>query len=315
MSTEISIVVVSWNASKYLEECLTSIEHLNLGVSVEIIVVDNDSHDGTPEMVSQNFPQVKLIRNSANRGFAAANNIGIRAAQGRYLALVNSDVNVPSDCLEHLYDFLEQNPAVGVVGPRMLGPDGHIGRSYMRFPTVWNCLCTALCLDVLFRGHPLFSGVLMTRFKADTTSDVDVLNGWFLMIRRQALEDTGVLDENFFMYGEDIDWSYRFRKAGWRRVYCSEARALHYGGASSAGAPTRFYIEMHRANMQYWRKHHTAVGVFAYWLTTVLHQGLRVAGYSLLYLIRPTARREAAFKVERSASCVAWLMGAHPAGR
>jgi GT2 family glycosyltransferase len=306
---ELSIIVVSWNAKNYVQECLASLYAQSLSVSAEIIVVDNASSDGTPKMVRRQFGDVILIRNADNLGFAKANNVGIRAAKGKYLCLINSDVNVPPECLQTIYDFMEQHPTVGVAGPRMLTPDGLMARSYMRFPTLWNCLCNALFLDLVFKGSRRFGGVLMTDFDGEKTSEVDVLNGWFLVVRRQALDLVGLLDESFFMYGEDIDWSYRFHHAGWRRAYFAGARALHYGGASSKIASTRFYVQMHKANLQYWKKHHSKVGVFGYWLTTLVHHVLRALAYSLVYLIKRGKHLEASFKIKRSAACIAWLVG------
>ena len=315
MKAEISVVVVSWNAKKYVEECLSSLAKQNLRIPVEIIVVDNASFDGTPAMIRERFPEVRLFQNASNLGFAKANNIGIRAACGRYVALINSDVNVPPACLQDLYEFMERNVTVGVAGPRMVGPDGNVGRSYMRFPTVWNCLCTALGMNTLFRRSRLFGGVLMTDFSGDTTADVDVLNGWFLVVRRQALEETGLLDELFFMYAEDIDWSLRFKNAGWRRVYYTGACALHYGGSSSAVVPIKSYIEMHRANIQFWKKHHTRAGVLAYWLTVLIHQLIRLARHSCVWLVDRSSKSDSSFKIRRSTACLAWLMGARPVQR
>jgi GT2 family glycosyltransferase len=207
-----------------------------------------------------------------------------------------------------MYDFMEEHPTVGVSGPQMLGTDNRVGRSYMRFPTVWNCLCNAICLSKVFKT-PVFGGTLMTDFDNAKTAEVDVLNGWFLVIRRKALESVGGFDEQFFMYGEDMDWSYRFHKGGWPRVYFAGTAALHYGGSSSARAPIRFYIEMYKANFQYWRKHHTRAGVVGYWLTLLLHQSIRLAAYMLAYLLKVRTNSEAAFKGKRSAACIAWLIG------
>jgi hypothetical protein len=306
---ELSVIVVSWNGKNYVQECLASLCKQSLSVSAEIIVVDNASSDDTPEMVRRQFSDIILIRNADNLGFAKANNAGIRAAKGKYVCLINSDVNVPPGCLQLIYDFMEQHPKVGVAGPRMLTPDGLVARSYMRFPTLWNCLCNALFLDSAFKGSRRFGGVLMTDFDGEKTSQVDVLNGWFLVVRQQALDLVGLLDESFFMYGEDIDWSYRFHKAGWERVYFAGAHALHYGGASSKIASTRFYIQMHKANLQYWKKYHNKVGVLGYRLTTLVHHVLRAVAYSLVYLIKRDKQSEASFKVRRSAACIAWLVG------
>jgi len=147
----------------------------------------------------------------------------------------------------------------------------------------------------------------MTDFNNSQTAEVDVLNGWFLMVRRQALEEVGMLDGQFFMYGEDIDWSYRFHVAGWKRVYFSGARAFHYGGASSAVAPTRFYIEMKRANLQLCKKHYGKIGQFAYVTITYLHEAFRVVGYSLLGIAEKADNSRAILKTKRSIECIRWL--------
>jgi GT2 family glycosyltransferase len=310
---ELSIIIVSWNAKRYVEECLDSLSRQTLNISVEVIVVDNASSDDTPEMIRQQFPHVALIRNADNVGFAKANNIGIRLAKGMYLCLINSDVNIPPECLQTIYDFMEKHPTVGVAGPQMLTAEGIVARSYMRFPTVWNCLWGALSLDRVFKENRMVGSVLMRDFDGGRTTDVDVLNGWFLVVRRRALDLVGLLDERFFMYGEDIDWSYRFHNAGWRRVYFAGACALHYGGASSKSESRRFYIQKHKAGLQYWRKHHSRASILGYWLTIFLHHVIRCGGYSLIYLFRHGDQSAVASKIKRSAVCIAWLVGLRPA--
>jgi GT2 family glycosyltransferase len=309
---DLSIVIVTWNAREYALECLKSLQQQDGALSTEIIVVDNASADGTPDAVKREFPHVRLVENESNLGFAKANNIGIRLSNGKYICLINSDVNVPRECLPRMHAYMELNREVGVLAPRMRGRNGQIGRSYMRFPTVWNCLCRSLALDSLFKGSKAFGGTMMTDFKNDQTAEVDVLNGWFLMVRREALDKVGLLDERFFMYGEDIEWSYRFHRAGWKRVYFAGAEALHYGGASSANAPTRFYVEMKKADIQFWRKHHGRIGTLAYLLTVWVHEVVRILGHGALFLLKKSLRAEAKFKVKRSWACVAWLFGAKP---
>jgi GT2 family glycosyltransferase len=304
----ISIIIVTWNGRQFTLECLDSLRFYLDDRKVEIIVVDNASSDGTPELVDQDFPWVRLIRNSSNLGFAKANNIGIVASKGRYVCLVNSDVKVPQDCLRAMEAYMEANPAVGLIGPRMLCPGELIGRSYMRFPTVWRALCNALELHCVFRDSARLSGIMMPDFDNRQTAEVDVLNGWFLMARRRAVEEVGMLDEQFFMYGEDIDWSLRFHKAGWKRVYFAGASAFHYGGASSSVEPARFYIEMKRANLLLYRKHHGVLQSVAYFTITGLHEVLRVAGNSLLKVVSTSGRSEAASKVKRSLACIQWLV-------
>jgi hypothetical protein len=223
--------------------------------------------------------------------------------------LVNSDVVVPAGCLERMVEYMEQHPYIGMLGPKMLLPDGTIGQSCMRFPSLWNWFCRALALDQLFSRSRMFGGFLMTDFLYDRVMDVNVLTGWFWMVRKEALDQVGLLDERFFMYGEDIDWSKRFHEAGWRVVFYPDAEAVHYCGASSSKAPTRFYIEMNRANMQYCRQHHSRFAVLWFWLATCLHEVVRIVGYGVVYLLKRGRDSEAGFKVKRSMACLLWLMG------
>lgn len=307
-----SIVIVTWNAKKIVQECLQSLVQHTKNLSTQIIIVDNASWDGTPQLVREQFPQVKLVQNDTNLGYARANNIGISLSTGKYVCLINSDVAVPEDCLENMVEYMEQHPDIGMLGPKMLLPDGAIGQSCMRFPSLWNWFCRAMALDSLFGGSSLFGGFLMTDFRYDKVSDVDVLTGWFWMVRREALTQVGPLDERFFMYGEDIDWSKRFHQAGWRVVFYPEAEAVHYCAASSSKAPARFYVEMNRANMQYCQRYHNGFAVAGFWLTTWLHEVIRIIGYGFVYLLKRGRHSEAGFKVKRSTACLLWLMGLKP---
>ncbi|HEV3483138.1 MAG TPA: glycosyltransferase family 2 protein [Candidatus Acidoferrales bacterium] len=302
----ISFVIVTWNAKEYVTECLQSIRE-NCSVPAEIIVVDNASHDGTPGWVSERFPECHLVETGTNLGFARGNNVGITLATGEYLFLVNSDVKILPRCVENLIELMEANPDVALAGPQMLGPDGSIGRSTMRFPTLWSSLCRALALDSVFPRSRSFAGLLMGDFDHRRSRDIEVLNGWFWVVRRQALGQVGALDEQFFMYGEDMDWCYRFHKAGWRNTFCAESAAVHYGGASSALSPARFYVEQQRGKLQYWKKHHGRFATFAYLHTALFYEALRAAGYAVAYLFWSSIRGKAAARIRRSLLCMACL--------
>lgn len=306
---QVSIVIVTWNGKKYVEECLDSLHAYIHNPSAEVIVVDNASTDGTPELVRDSYPGVTLIRNEANLGFAKANNIGIRRATGEYVLLINSDVRVHDGCIEKLLEYMKEDSRIGLLGPKMLGADGKPYRSYMGAPTLWRCFCRALALDVLFPNSKLFGGFLMPYFKMDRITEVDVLNGWFWVTRREALSEVGLMDDTLFMYGDDLDWSKRFHDAGWKLVYFPEAESLHYGGASSARAPIKFSVEMQRANFQYWQKSHGRASQFVFLAIVWVHQALRLGGYSLLWLAAKSRQSELAFKVKRSLACMRWAMG------
>jgi GT2 family glycosyltransferase len=253
---DISVVIVGWNAKHYLELCLESLASAPPRRSMEIIVVDNASADGSAEMIEARFPQVKLIRSSENLGFAKGNNVAIREAQGRYIALVNPDAIVFDGCLDALADFLDQNPKVGNVGPRVLNPDMTLQSTCRRFPTLWNNFCSSTGLATKFKNSRLFAGEHMLYFPHDRTLPVDVLVGCFSMIRREAFNEVGLLDENLFMYGDDVDWCRRCWKAGWQVVFFPGAKAIHDRGKTTAPYPVRFAVAQQKSILYYWRKHH-----------------------------------------------------------
>lgn len=304
----VSVIIVSWNARKYLMQCLASLSADACRYPMEIIVVDNASSDDSADCVASSYPEVRLIRNAENVGFAKANNIGVLASTGRYLCFVNSDVKVLPHCVTGLVDFCEEQPKVGMVGPRIQGGDGKLQRSCRGFPNLWNMFCRALALDTLFPGSKLFTGYSLAYWPQDSQRSVDILTGCFWMVRRKALAEVGLLDENFFMYGEDMDWCKRFWTHRWQVVFVPSSEAIHYGGASSANSPIRFYIEMQRADLQYWKKHHSSFGVAGYFVLSCLHLFLRAIGYSIAALLRKPMRHIYEFKVKRSVLCLRWLI-------
>jgi GT2 family glycosyltransferase len=304
----VSIIIVSWNARDYLVHCLNSISTETCRHPFEIIVVDNASADGSAECVERQFPKVRLIRSANNLGFAKANNLGIAQSRGSYLALINSDVKVLPDCLTRLVDFCEQHPEAGMAGPRVLGGDGKLQRTCRGFPSVWNMFCRALALDAFLSKCKWFSGFLLSYWPQDSLRPVDMLTGCFWLVRRRALAQVGLLDERYFMYGEDMDWCKRFWLKGWKLMFIPSAEAIHYGGASSSNAPVRFYIERHRADLQYWEKYHCGPAVFSFMLVCCLHLALRALGYSLACMIKSRERATHASKVKRSVACLKWML-------
>lgn len=306
---DISVVIVSWNAAKHLKSCLESVREEARRypqLSSEAIVVDNASSDGSADIVATRFPEFKLVRNDRNLGFARANNIGILMSSGKYLFLINSDVVLSPDCFRNIHRYLEAYPEIGIMGPQIITEQGAVQRSCMGFPTAWNIFCRALALDALFPRSALLGGYLMTYWPHNTTRKVDVINGCFWAVRRSALETVGLLDETFFMYGEDMDWCRRFRQAGWPAVFYPGARAVHYGGASSSQAPVRFYIEKQKANLGYWRKHHGPHGEALALALMVLHESLRYGAGKIAGLL---PGRNKSFNVERSKAALKWLIG------
>ena len=272
----ISIIVVNWNGRDFLRGCLASIRQTGGGLVSEVIVVDNGSTDGSVAMVSEEFPEVRLIRSKENLGFARANNIGINAASGDWIALINSDIVVHAGCFQQLVAALESHREVGLVGPRIFGADGRLQRTCRRLPTLWNTICRVLAIDSLLRGWPLFSGREMRHWKHDEEARVEVLSGCFLLARGEAVREVGGLDERFFFYAEDVDWCKRFDDANWGVMFAPTATATHFGGGSSLEAPARYTIQQIRANLDYWRKHSGPVGRLAFYALWILHHVLRM---------------------------------------
>lgn len=303
----VSVVVVVWNAKKYVLQCLESLREHCGQIYTEVIVVDNASNDGTPELIAEQFPEFRLIRNPENLGFAKASNIAISHSSGEYVCLVNSDVRFTEDCISRMLRYLAENPGIAMLGPKMLGANGEVRRSTMRFPTVWNNFCRALGLDLAFKRSRWFGGLLMSDFDHQTTQPVEVLNGWFLLVRRSAVERIGLLDPQFFMYGEDLDWCYRFHEAGETIAFYAEGEAIHYGGASSANAPVQFYLEQWRSNWQYCRKHHNWLTQAGFLAAFAVHIGLRLMISGLVYLYSPSRRSQTRLTLRKHLACLHWV--------
>jgi GT2 family glycosyltransferase len=274
-SIELSVVIVAWNAKHYLQLCLDSLEKAPPRRSMEVLVIDNASADDTIEMVESKFPWVKLIKSKENLGFAKGNNVAIRQCQGRYIALVNPDVVVFPGCLDALADFLDENSKVGNVGPRVFNPDMTQQSTCRHFPTLWNNICSATRLESIFKGRPFFAGEHMFYFAHDRTIPVDVIVGCFSMIRREAFDEVGLLDEGLFMYGDDVDWCRRARNAGWEIMFYPGAQAIHDRGKTTAPFPEHFAVAQQRSILRYWKKHHTFVGVFGIRSIMFFHHSLR----------------------------------------
>jgi hypothetical protein len=262
-------------------------------------------------MVEASYPEARLIRNARNEGFGRANNIGIRQSRGRYVALVNTDVVVLPGAFDRLIEYLERHPLTAMIGPKVLNGDGSLQVSYRRFPTVGHCLMRTFALDTLL---PRWSGgrfgVGVRGAEAPRAAcPVDVLSGCFWLLRREQMDQVGLLDEAFFIYGEDMDWSRRFHAAGFEVIYEPAAEIIHYGGGSTANRAVWYYVELYKADMYYWGKHHGWWGKQFYAVNILLHQLLRILPRLIEYLLRPARRAETRFKIERSMACLRWLIG------
>lgn len=231
---DLSVIIVNYNVRQFLENALTSIYRAMEGVQGEVFVVDNASDDGSIEMVKTKFPQVLLIENKANVGFAKANNTAMKHAKGRYLLLLNPDTIVQEDTFNVMVEFFDENQDAGLAGCKILNPDGTFQLPCRRsFPTPWVAFTKIFGLSTLFPKSRLFGQYNLTYLSEDETYEVDAVSGSFMFLRREAYEKVGGLDETFFMYGEDLDWCYRVSKSAYKVYYVHSTKIIHFKGEST----------------------------------------------------------------------------------
>ena len=305
---KISYVIVNWNGKSVLKGCLDSLQNESEGINYEIIVVDNNSNDGSQELLKKQYSNIILIENKDNLGFSKANNIGIAKSRGELLFLVNSDIIALENSIKNMLDYMDENPEVGMAGPKVFNHDMTKQTTCSKYPGLWNELCGAFALNKVFSNTSLFSDWRMDYWDHMSERSVSVLSGCFWAIRRTALDDVGLLDERFFIYGEDVDWSRRFNNSKWKVKFNPEARIIHLGGASSSRTPIRFYIEMQKANLKYWKKHHSRVKVMAYKLILFIHHLNRVSARVIILLLKFKLNEiYDDFKIKRSLAVLKWL--------
>jgi GT2 family glycosyltransferase len=254
---DISICLVALNAGDYLYSCLVSIQKTKPKSSIEIIISDNHSTDGTIEMLAEEFPDIQLIRNPKNGGFAKPANLAIQASKGRYILLLNPDTVVHGNALDTMVDFLDTQPKVGIVGPKILNRDGSLQKQCRRSEgRPWDAFCHLSGLAEAYPKNPRYNGYLMSYIGENETHEVQAVSGACMLIRREVIDQVGLLDERFFAYQEDSDLCRRSRQAGWTVTYLPTARVTHYGG--KGGATVHFYrslYEWHHSYYMYYRKH------------------------------------------------------------
>lgn len=250
-----SVIIVSFNSAADLPACLDAVRRAT-HASHEVLVVDNASTDGTPDVVARSYPDVRLIRNQLNVGFARAANQGFHEGQGRYLLLLNPDAMAHEGAIDRCVHFLDANRDVGVVGARVNNPDGTLQRACRRsVPTPMVSLFRLGGLKRLFPGHPAARAYNLEDADPAMTTDVDAVSGAFLMVRREAVRAAGGMDERYFLYAEDIDFCMSVARAGWRVVYYPEAVVTHKKGASSRQARLAANREFHRSMALFHQKH------------------------------------------------------------
>jgi len=241
---DVSIIIVAWNVRQLLHDCLKSVYEQTKGVDFEVIYVDNASTDGSVQMVREHFPDVRIIENERNQGFIKANNQAIRIARGRYVLLLNSDTVLLNNAIAKTVEFADANPQAAVVGCKVLNPDLTLQRTCFMFPSVLNLFLAATYLYKIFPKSRFFGREHMTWWDFNDAREVETICGCFSLVRKQAIDKVGLMDERYFVYGDDPDWCYRFKKAGWKVMFSPEGRIIHYGGQTTSQKARAFRLQL-----------------------------------------------------------------------
>ncbi len=247
---DLSIIIVNYNVKEFLQNLIHSIEKASTNLTKEIIIIDNASDDGSVDFIKEKFPQIKLIANQTNLGFGKANNIGLKQATGKYILLINPDTLVAEDTFEKMIQFFESNKNIGLAGCKILNPDGTLQLACRRsFPGPWTSFTKVTGLSNLFPNSKIFARYNLTYLDENKSYEVDAISGSFMMMRKEVYEKVGGFDEQFFMYGEDLDLCYRIQKAGYKVFYVHSTQIIHYKGEStkrsSIDETKVFYSAMH----------------------------------------------------------------------
>lgn len=270
---DLSVIILNYNTRDVLRRCLASVFASKLNYSFEVLVADNGSKDGSQDMVRQEFPQAKLIENNANLGFSKGNNVAIRQAQGKFVLLLNSDTEVGADAFEVSVKYLMEHPEVGALGGKLILPNGELDKATRRkFPNPWNSFLRLFGLKK-FSDYNINADI-------NQESEIDATTGAYMMVRKDVIEKVGLLDEEFFMYGEDLDWCWRIKEAGYKIVYYPKAEVKHFKYASSQTIPFFIIRQAHDAMRIFYRKHYAREHNFLF--NTLVYTGILARMYLVM---------------------------------
>lgn len=261
MKHKLTIVIVSYNVKHYLAQCLRSVQRAAQGIDCQVIVVDNHSRDDSVAYIRARFPQVEIIVSNHNNGFSFANNMAIRQSQSEYVLLLNPDTVLSENALSDMLHFMDAHPQAGGAGVHMLNVDGsNANESRRGIPTLWTAFCKMSGLCERFPQSKRFAHYYLSYLPWDEANQIEIISGACFILRREAIEQVGLLDEDFFMYGEDIDLSYRLLKGGWENWYIP-TNILHYKGASTNHTSFRYVHVFYKAMHIFFRKHYHGMSI------------------------------------------------------
>jgi N-acetylglucosaminyl-diphospho-decaprenol L-rhamnosyltransferase len=301
----LSVIIVSWNTRQLLKNCLDSIFANPPTSPFEIWVVDNASTDGTPKMVQERYSQVHFIENHENVGFARANNQAIKQCTGKYILLLNPDTFVDSCSLEIMVDFLEGNSMAGAAGARLFNPDGTMQISSHPWPTLSRELLRLFHLDRIlpYTEYP------QNKWIKGSAQEVDVLMGACLILRKDILDQIGYLDEDYFIYSEEVDLCYRIQRAGWSLYWIPQAKVVHFGGQSTQQVPTQMFLNLYHSKIKYFRKHYGTLAAKIYILILMFASLSRIVMVPIIFFEKAVYRRRHLTLVNRYWRLIITLFG------
>lgn len=302
---QLSVIIVNYNVKHFLEQCLYSVQKACQGIAAEIFVVDNCSTDGSRALLEPRFPGVQFTWNTANTGFAAANNQAVAKAKGDYILFLNPDTILPEDCIQKCIAFFLKTPQAGAVGVRMIDGSGKFLKESKRaFPSPATSLYKLSGLAQLFPRSKTFARYHLGHLSQHCNHEVDVLAGAYMMIPKPVLDKTGSFDETFFMYGEDVDLSYRIQQAGYRNYYLAESTIIHFKGESTKKGSLNYVRLFYKAMSQFVRKHYSGSKASLF----ILLVQLAIAGRAVLAILVKLLERAGLFLLDAGLIFMSFLL-------
>lgn len=282
---QLTIVIVNWNTKTLTSECLRSIFENYHSKDWNVVVVDNASSDGSVELISSLFPQVELVKNTQNRGFAAANNQVLSRRDSKFYLLLNSDTYVIGDAIKSSLDFINAKSEVGAFSCKVLNEDMTYQQTCFNYPTISSRLHDAFKFRNVF-GKKHVSKEMLDNWDRNSEREVEVITGCYLLVSQEVIDDVGILDEDFFFFGEETDWCFRIKSKGWKLVFSPVGEIVHYGGGSAKKLQHKRELMLHSSIVRFMKKHHGFLSAIAMYVIMFMFVLTRFFYWSFLYLVK-----------------------------
>lgn len=305
MSIDVSIIIVNWNTCKITCDCLRSVYVQTRDISFEVIVVDNASSDDSVEVIKKDFPQVVLVENDSNCGYAAGCNSGMRVANGRYVLILNSDIIICDSAIQKTLLYAHDHPKAAVIGCQVWDDPDHVQMTCFMYPSLLNLFLRMSGLARVFQNNQFFGREDMRWWNRDSERNIEVVSGMFMFVRREAMDEIGLMDEDYFLYYEETDWCYRFAKAGWEMLFWPGAKILHLdgGGHSSKGESLKLGVQMQKSLLIFMRKHYGLLSSIVARFIVTLYSGMKYFEYALRSFVKRMRGKDFSFELTKRKKC------------